>query len=61
MGSKSYWIRRIKKKNQLIRDAYNGNQVINQNFEDFKKKYLEDEYGNIPDNKNEKNKKCSIF
>ena len=61
MGSKSYWIRRIKKKNQLIRDAYNGNQVINQNFEDFKKKYLEDEYGNIPDIKKEDEKKCSIF
>ena len=45
----------------MIRDAYNGNQVINQNFEDFKKKYLEDEYGNIPDIKKEDEKKCSIF
>ena len=45
----------------MIRDAYNGQQVINQNFEDFKKKYLEDEYDNIPDNKNDKDKKCSIF
>ncbi len=51
----------LKKKHQLIRDAYNGNQVINQNFEDFKRKYLEDEYGNIPDIKKEDEKKCFIF
>ena len=34
----------LKKKHQMIIDAYNGNQIINQNFEDFKKKYIQDEY-----------------
>ena len=51
----------LKKKHQLIRDAYKGNQIINQNFEDFKRKYLEDEYGNIPETKKEDGKKCLIF
>ena len=51
----------LKKKHKMIRDAYNGQQIINQNFEDFKRKYLEDEYGNIPETKKEDGKKCLIF
>ncbi len=30
-----------------------GNKIINQNLKDFKKKYLEDEKGNILETKNE--------
>ena len=51
----------LKKKHKMIRDAYNGQQIINQDFEEFKKKYIMDENENIPNTKIDKDKTCSIF
>ena len=51
----------LKKKHKMIRDAYNGQQIINQDFEEFKKKYIMDENENIQNTKIDKDKFCSIF